>query len=53
MKTVDEIKDEITSLLNEAARQGVFITTVRAEYISTVAGVGAAARVEMTEDRMR
>lgn len=53
MKDIEQIKQEITSLINEAAGQGVLITEITAEFLTTMEGRGATTYIQIKETRMQ
>lgn len=53
MKDVEQIKQEIRSLIDEAAGQGVLITEITAEFLTVMEGRGAATCVRIEETRLK
>lgn len=54
MKDIEQIKQEIKALINEAAGQGVLITEITAEFITmTLEGRGTATRIYIEETRLK
>jgi len=53
MKDIEEIKQEIRDLIDDAADQGVMIEQISAYFIGTVDGRGAVAHIEIREKRTK
>lgn len=53
MKDIEQIKQEITSLINEAADQGVLITEITADFVTVMEGRRAVTYVQIKETRMK
>lgn len=52
-RSIEEIKDEITSLIREAGLQGVAIDVIRSRFTDTMNGEAHLAWLEIEERRMR
>lgn len=54
MKDIEQIKQEIRSLIDEAAGQGVLITEITADFLTmTLEGRGATTRIHIEETRLK
>jgi len=54
MKDIEEIKQEIRSLINEAADQGVLLTEITADFLTTtLEGRGTTTRIHIEETRLK
>lgn len=53
MKDIEQIKQEIRSLIDEAAGQGVLITEITADFVTVMEGRGAATYIQVKETRMK
>ena len=53
MKDVEQIKQEIRSLIDEAAGQGVMIEQISAYFVGTMDGRGAVTHIELREKRTK
>ena len=53
MKDVEQIKQEIRSLIDEAAGQGVLITEITAEFATVMKGHGATTYIQIKETRLK
>lgn len=53
MKDVEQIKQEIRSLIDEAAGQGVLLTEITAEFVTVMEGRGATTYIQIKETRLK
>lgn len=53
MKDIEQIKQEIASLINEAAGQGVLITEITADFVTVMEGRGATTYIQIKETRLK
>ena len=53
MKTIEEIKDEISELIREAGKQGVMLESIDSEFICTMSGNCSLTTVSIKEVRVK
>lgn len=53
LKNVEQIKQEIKSLIDEAASQGVMINEITSEFLIVMEGIGTVTYTNIKETRMK